>query len=192
MNADELAEQHLHLAEVCVSRYVAQLPHGDHDAYHGAALEALVLAARRFEASRGVPFHTYVWSRMWWAMQNESRGADWHSRLERTRGETLDGNPLGPPPASLDQANDPGDGVGDALIDTMRARGGGDFADTACRRLDVLAALRELPVRSQKVLLASMVGVRHIELAPSLGVHASRVSQIEKSSRESLVAKLAV
>ena len=192
VNAAELAEQHVYLAEACATRFIAKMPpHVDTDAYRGTALEALVVAAQRFDATRGVPFNVFAWGRMWWAMTDESRLADWHSRLERVRGETLDGLPLSGAPISLDKTHDSEDGGGGSLVDLLPARGG-DFADIACQRLDVLAALRELPARYRVALLASMIGVPQLDLAPVFGVGGqSRVSQIEKAARRQLVEKVA-
>jgi RNA polymerase sigma factor for flagellar operon FliA len=88
---DELIETHVPLVGHLVRRALYRLPaHINADDLTSAAMTALVLAARSFDADRGVPFHRYATLRINGAITDELRSLDWASRSARTASRQLE------------------------------------------------------------------------------------------------------
>lgn len=81
--AEQLAVDHRQLAEAIAEKFLRGVPaHVDADALRGAAMEALVTGAARFDARFGSVFSRWVSARIWYAMQDELRRLSPHTRGE--------------------------------------------------------------------------------------------------------------
>jgi RNA polymerase sigma factor for flagellar operon FliA len=180
---DELVEGTLAIALACISRFVARLPEGlDVDAVRGAAFEALVEAAERWDPTRSSQyFSTYAWRRMWGAMQDECRGLDPNSRSARARGETRRAIAL---EAEIEGTE--GLTYADVLNDPNE-----DLAGDLAARCDLAQAVARLSPRQRFVVLAFAEGYRNREIGSLLGVSESRVSQIRTAAARKIRRDLA-
>lgn len=87
---DELIESHMPLVGHIVREIMGRVPsHVSRDDLTSAGLTALVLAARAFDAERGVPFDRYAATRIRGALLDELRSVDWASRSVRRRARDL-------------------------------------------------------------------------------------------------------
>lgn len=83
---DELVRTHLSLVGYHVNELMGRVPgHVNRDDLTSAGLMALALAARSFEADRGVPFGRFAAARVRGALIDELRSLDWASRSVRAR-----------------------------------------------------------------------------------------------------------
>lgn len=83
---DELVRTHLSLVGYHVNELMGRVPgHVSRDELTSAGLMALALAARSFEADRGVPFGRFAAARIRGALIDELRSLDWASRSVRSR-----------------------------------------------------------------------------------------------------------
>jgi RNA polymerase sigma factor for flagellar operon FliA len=90
VQADELITSHMPLVGHIVRETMGRVPsHVNRDDLTSAGLTALVLAARAFDAERGVPFDRYAATRIRGALLDELRSADWASRSVRRRARDL-------------------------------------------------------------------------------------------------------
>ena len=77
---EKLVERNLPLVKYVLSKVARNLPpHVDRDDLLAAGSLGLTEAARRFDAGRKVPFHSYAIPRIWGAMLDELRRHDWLS-----------------------------------------------------------------------------------------------------------------
>ncbi len=91
VGTDELVTSHIALVGHIVRESMGRLPgHVNRDDLTSAGLAALVLAARSYDESRGVPFTRYASTRIRGAILDELRGIDWASRSVRRRARELD------------------------------------------------------------------------------------------------------
>lgn len=93
-NSSETAEQmtisHMPLVGHIVRETMGRVPsHVSRDDLTSAGLTALVLAAKAFDAARGVPFDRYAATRIRGAILDELRSIDWASRSVRRRARDL-------------------------------------------------------------------------------------------------------
>ncbi len=89
--ADQLAVAHVPLVAHLVRETMNRVPaHVDRDDLRSAGLAALVLAARAYDAERGVPFARYAATRIRGAIMDELRSVDWASRSVRRRGREVE------------------------------------------------------------------------------------------------------
>jgi RNA polymerase sigma factor for flagellar operon FliA len=89
--ADQLAVDHVPRVAHLVRETMARVPaHVDRNDLHSAGLMALVLAARAFDAERGVPFASYASTRIRGAIVDELRSVDWASRSVRRRSREIE------------------------------------------------------------------------------------------------------
>lgn len=87
---DELITSHMPLVGHIVRETMGRVPsHVNRDDLTSAGLTALVLAARAFDATRGVPFDRYAATRIRGALLDELRSVDWASRSVRRRARDL-------------------------------------------------------------------------------------------------------
>lgn len=87
---DELITSHMALVGHIVRETMGRVPsHVSRDDLTSAGLTALVLAARAFDATRGVPFDRYAATRVRGALLDELRSVDWASRSVRRRARDL-------------------------------------------------------------------------------------------------------
>jgi RNA polymerase sigma factor for flagellar operon FliA len=85
-DVDELVKSHLSLAYHLARERAATLPvHINLDDLRSAATLALVVSARKFDPSRGVPFANFAAIRIRGALKDELRGMDWATRTVRAR-----------------------------------------------------------------------------------------------------------
>jgi RNA polymerase sigma factor FliA len=85
-DVDELVTTHLSLAYHLARERAATLPvHINLDDLRSAATLALVISARKFDPSRGVPFANFAAIRIRGALKDELRGMDWATRTVRAR-----------------------------------------------------------------------------------------------------------
>jgi RNA polymerase sigma factor FliA len=90
-NVDELVRTHLPLVGHLVRELVGKLPaHVCRDDLVSAGMMALVLAARGFDATRGVPFGRFAAIRIRGALTDELRTMDWASRGVRTKAREIE------------------------------------------------------------------------------------------------------
>jgi RNA polymerase sigma factor for flagellar operon FliA len=86
----ELVREHLPIVGYLVSEIITRVPpQVQRDDLTSAGQLALVLAARSFDASTGVPFGHYARTRIRGALLDELRAADWASRGARSRAKRL-------------------------------------------------------------------------------------------------------
>jgi RNA polymerase sigma factor for flagellar operon FliA len=87
---DALITSHMALVGHIVRETMGRVPaHVNRDDLSSAGMTALVLAARAFDAERGVPFARYAATRIRGAVLDELRGIDWASRSVRRRARDL-------------------------------------------------------------------------------------------------------
>jgi len=106
---EELIHLHLDLVRKMVTQTLSRIPsHVSRDDLMSAGMTGLALAARNFDAARGVPFDRYAATRIRGAVIDELRSLDWASRPVRTKAralasttESLTGS-LGRPPTSAE------------------------------------------------------------------------------------------
>ncbi len=85
-----LVREHLPVVGYLVSEVMSRMPaHVHRDDLVSAGQLALVLAARGFDPTLGVPFGHYARQRIRGALLDELRSADWASRGARTRAKRL-------------------------------------------------------------------------------------------------------
>ncbi|WP_435746867.1 sigma-70 family RNA polymerase sigma factor [Nocardioides sp. SYSU DS0663] len=90
-DADQLAVDNVPLVAHLVRETLSRVPsHVNGDDLRSAGLAALVLAARSYDAERGVPFPRYASSRIRGAILDELRSVDWASRSVRRRGREVE------------------------------------------------------------------------------------------------------
>ncbi len=91
VDSDELVTGHMALVGHIVRESMGRLPgHVNRDDLTSAGFTALVMAARSYDPSRGVPFTRYAATRIRGAILDELRGIDWASRSVRRRARELD------------------------------------------------------------------------------------------------------
>jgi RNA polymerase sigma factor FliA len=84
LDANTLAEDHLHLVDHVVHQLAARFPrHVDRDELRGAGAAGLVDAAHRYDPSTGVPFARYASIRVRGAILDATRTRDWATRRLR-------------------------------------------------------------------------------------------------------------
>lgn len=90
VDADALITSHMALVGHIVRETMGRVPsHVSRDDLTSAGLTALVLAARAYDESRGVPFDRYAATRVRGAILDELRSIDWASRSVRRRARDL-------------------------------------------------------------------------------------------------------
>ncbi len=88
---DALVTEHMVLVGYLVRELGARVPaHVDRDELTSAGLTALVLAARSFDPTRGVPFTAFARTRIRGALLDELRGRDWATRTVRQAARRVD------------------------------------------------------------------------------------------------------
>jgi RNA polymerase sigma factor for flagellar operon FliA len=207
-STDELVEQHLPLVGYHVSEMLMRVPRTvNRDDLASAGSLALVLAARNYDPSTGVPFARYAALRIRGALIDELRSMDWATRGARhrareltTTSETLEGTlgrapsreelaaALGTNVAGVDQARDDAarrvlslDATVHPLAELVADSGPGpEESLLVTERLQFLrAGVSELPERLRYVIDELFLKDRPVaELAAELGVTQSRVSQL--------------
>lgn len=205
---DELVAQHLPLVGYHVSEMLMRVPRTvNRDDLASAGSLALVLAARAYDATTGVPFARYAALRIRGALLDELRSMDWATRGARHRArelttttETLAASlgrtptrdelaaALGTDVAGVDQARDDAarrvlslDATVHPLAELVADRGPSpEEALLTSERLQYLrAGVSTLPDRLRHVVEELFVKDRPVaELAAELGVTQSRVSQL--------------
>lgn len=86
-----MVREHLPLVGYVVRETLARVPgHVHRDDLASAGMYALVVAAQRYDGTRGIPFNRYATTRIRGAIMDELRGMDWASRSVRRRGRELD------------------------------------------------------------------------------------------------------
>jgi RNA polymerase sigma factor for flagellar operon FliA len=204
-----LVREHLALVGHVVAQVAGRLPgHVARDELSSAGLLALVLAARSFDAGRGVPFGAFAVVRVRGAVLDELRGMDWASRavrsrareLERMRGQLSAALGRAPSRAELAAACGVSVAVVDAVaadveraaVGSLQALAGeqeralpeaGDTPEGLVLRREQLGLLRdgvaELPARLRTVVERYYFAQHKMaDIAADLGVTESRVSQL--------------
>jgi RNA polymerase sigma factor for flagellar operon FliA len=88
---DELIISHLPLAKQITGKISAKLPpHVDRDDLMSAAIIGLIMAAERFDPSRGVQFRTFADQRIRGTIIDELRSQDWLTRSLREKFKQLE------------------------------------------------------------------------------------------------------
>jgi RNA polymerase sigma factor for flagellar operon FliA len=192
--------------------------HVNADDLTSAAMTALVLAAQSYDPDRGVPFAKYATLRINGALLDELRGMDWATRRTRTASRELENvrdqlhGALGRTPSTAELAAAMGISVQQVhsiQAEISRARTvpldatPGDTATPAAptssepetlllhrEQIGYLHdAIAELPKRHRYVITACFFDQRqHNDIADTLGVTFSRVSQIRSEALRMLAA----
>jgi len=90
-DVDALVREHLPLVGHLVRTVLMRVPtHVNQDDLVSAGMLALVLAARSFDASRGVPFTGFAAIRIRGALTDALRSMDWASRAVRSKARQVD------------------------------------------------------------------------------------------------------
>lgn len=172
---DALAVEHLPLARQVVRARARRLPsHVDVDDLHQAAALALVLAGRRFDDSRGVPFGAYATQVINGAITDHLRAQDWAPREVRaaiSRGE------------ASERAIVPLDLVADAPT--------GGYEASVDQSIDIARALEALSGRQRDVITGLLADERTSDTARRLGIPHSRVSEAKAAACRRLRSLLA-
>jgi RNA polymerase sigma factor for flagellar operon FliA len=88
---DQLITAHLSLVGHIVREMMNRLPsHVSRDELVSAGMLALVMSARGFDTTRGVPFSRFAAIRIRGAITDELRGMDWASRAVRSKAREVD------------------------------------------------------------------------------------------------------
>lgn len=166
----------------------------DPEEAEGAALEALVVAARAWKAELG-PFGPYLHLRVTGAVKDEARRWDPLSRAHRTeltqaavdaelRGEAVPDWRGTRAPTSLDVPT----AEGGSLADVLEAPALVDLeeSEVAWRREAARVGLAALDARARVVLASLMAGHTAAALAQVFGVTESRVSQLRHAVADKL------
>ena len=119
LSEEDLIREHLDLVRRMVAQTTSRVPsHVSRDDLLSAGMAGLAMAARAFDAARGVPFDRYAATRIRGAVIDELRSFDWASRPVRTKAralasttETLTGT-LGRTPTSAELAEASGLSMG--------------------------------------------------------------------------------
>jgi RNA polymerase sigma factor for flagellar operon FliA len=204
-----LVREHVGLVGHVVAQVAGRLPgHVAREELTSAGLLALVLAARSFDAGRGVPFAPFALIRIRGAVTDELRAMDWASRAVRSRARELERARveltavLGRAPSRVEVAAAVGlpvavvDAV-EADVDRAAVRSlqaldpeedrtlpqAGDTPETLLVKREQLGLLREgvaaLPARLRSVVERYYFAQHKMaDIAADLGVTESRVSQL--------------
>ncbi|GAC1378633.1 MAG: FliA/WhiG family RNA polymerase sigma factor [Acidimicrobiales bacterium] len=90
MSEDQRVRTHLDLVRKMVAQTTARIPsHVSRDDLLSAGMAGLAMAARHFDAARGVPFDRYAATRIRGSIIDELRSFDWASRPVRTKARAL-------------------------------------------------------------------------------------------------------
>ncbi len=196
-DAEKLVESHVGVAAALAGRYLARIPTSvDHDAVRGAAYEGLCIAANSFDPSHGVPFRRWAARRILGAMRDEMREQDHLSRRARARSNPehrmydprfLKAHPG--PPKSLEEefsANGNGNGShGDEVLTLRDVLPDPHSADPSeghptISKGQLFGMVASLPDREFRVVtLRYFGGMRLSEIATSMNLSETRISQIE-------------
>jgi RNA polymerase sigma factor (sigma-70 family) len=172
--AEALIVAALPVVERRIAAVQKRLPqHVDRDGLRGAALEALVRCAARYDPTRGATFLTFAMPRINGAMFDELREIDPNSRTARARGEAIVTISLDAP---FDTA--PLDGSYDTADPHERVAGGRDHAEQVCAKIDAATAIAAPLARDRFTILAHEAGYTLREISAAFGVTESRVSQM--------------
>lgn len=168
------------MAKAQAHAYCRNAPAGiDGDAIEGAALEALVRAARSYNQEKGASFEAWASTRVWWAIRDEVRRLEGNSRGAVKRA-CQGSSPLAREVSLFAPIGE--DGL--TLADTLTSD-----RDEIQLRVDLLHALsvfRSLPERLRIILARSARGDSGQEIAQDLGITESRVSQLRTKAAEML------
>ena len=220
INEDRIFE-HLPLMNHIVGETMTRVPrHVDRDDLTSAGLGALVVAARAFDESRGVPFERYAATRIRGAILDELRSADWASRSVRRRARDLAetrsrlATTLGRTPTSAEVARAAGLSerevaanehdaerahvfslqAGEAAVEDLiahRAPSPEELVERKERLTYLAEGIAELPERLRVVVRDYYLRERPMAgIAADLGVSESRVSQMRSEALELLRAAL--
>jgi RNA polymerase sigma factor (sigma-70 family) len=174
--AVEITVAHMNIAAANARKFCRRLPPGaDADAFYGVAMEALAVAAMKYDG-HGDYFVKFAVGRIWFAMIDEARRQGPLSRgaIRKLRA----GIPVTPVYfESLNQPVHEHDGGSAERIDLL-ADPADEYGD-ADARLDRQEAMRRLSERQRVVLTGRACGLTQEELAATLGVTAARISQIQ-------------
>lgn len=174
---ERLVVDHLDLTRALARNAVRRLPrHVDIDALMGAADEALVRSATRFDPGRGFAFSSYLTPRVRGAVLDELRHLDPNTRSDRDEGRAIATVSLQSRGTPTDDDTDP------ELGDTIAAPG--DMAEEALARVAYEQALESafLTERERRVVVLLDGGVDGREIAEAEGVTEGRVSQIKMNA----------
>ncbi|MEO3935400.1 FliA/WhiG family RNA polymerase sigma factor [Dermatophilaceae bacterium Soc4.6] len=206
---DDLVTSHMPLVGHIVRETMGRVPaHVSRDDLTSAGMLALVLAARAFDPTRGVPFAGYAATRVRGAILDELRRVDWASRSVRRRARDLDETRnrlaaiLGRIPTTAEVASalsvpieDISRNEGDIARASVLSLEGTENSDgpvlastsatpdQVVEHLELLTylmeAVTELPERLRVVVTEYFLAERPMaEIAADLGVSESRISQI--------------
>ena len=90
VSEERLVHDHLDLVRKMVAQTTSRVPaHVSRDDLLSAGMAGLAMAARHFDAARGVPFDRYAATRIRGALIDELRSLDWASRPVRTKARAL-------------------------------------------------------------------------------------------------------
>lgn len=90
LSEEDLIREHLDLVRRMVAQTTSRVPsHVSRDDLLSAGMAGLAMAARAFDAARGVPFDRYAATRIRGAVIDELRSFDWASRPVRTKARAL-------------------------------------------------------------------------------------------------------
>jgi RNA polymerase sigma factor for flagellar operon FliA len=210
---EALVRTHMSIVGGLVREFLSRVPsHVRGDELASAGALALVMSARNFDPSRGVPFGRFAAIRIRGAMADELRAMDWGSRAIRVKarevesvrtrltvalGRTPRHDELAAASGISERAIDAGDldvrrasllsleALLDGAFDPLPSRGEGPEALLLKReQLGYLRdAIEELPDRPRTVVLRYYIEQRQMsEIALELGVSESRVSQLRSEA----------
>jgi len=192
--AEKLVEANVGLASALAARYLSRVPPSvDHDAIRGAAFEGLCIAANSFDSTRGVPFARWASRRILGAMRDEMREQDHLSRRARARSDPnnkmfdpsfLKAHPNAP--KSLEEEfTSNGNGHGEETLSLRDVLPDPHAADPSeghgtITKGQLFGMVASLPDREFRVVtLRYFGGMRLSEIAKSMALSETRVSQIE-------------
>lgn len=168
----EVTAEHVEVARNRARAFVKGLPpHVDAEDYEGAALEALVVAARDYDESSPAKFESWVWNSVYWRLMDKVRREAVLSRgaAARRRSGELEVDSRGRPLMTVMEVVSL-----DAVVEVDADPGALDDVSP----VDVKDVLSRLSARDRFVVLACAYGYSQVEVAAMIGLSPGRVSQI--------------
>lgn len=164
----------LEAINACVGVFARRGVPIERDELVGVAQVAYARALTTYRPAAGASVSSWTWQAMWHGMLDECIRLDPHTRGQRRKIRA------GLVPTTHGGREVPLVTVGELREDLY---GSLDVAASVSARLDLLAALRSLPMRQRSIMLWRGMGYTQREIGATIGVTEARVCQIERDVR---------
>ncbi len=154
-----------------LSRLFARRYRAERDELVSVGHEAVVHAARSYDARRGVAFSAYAWLRIRFAMLEHVRREAIRRRLEAERGTAV--------PLDAASPHEP-----DMVLAETIAGDAPDMVERAVEARHALQLVAALPEREREALTRAVRGEGDAEIAAALGVSPNRAWQLHQRAAQ--------